>query len=365
MNSWSIYGADGEDKNQMRKVFGIGLPRTGTTSLTHALTILGYRTIHSPHDRISRREISEYLRGNADEIQLTVLQSHDALSDIEVCAIYQGLDRAYPGSRFILTVREKSAWLDSIERVWKQLFVPVPIDQLKSDEKEYSEFFPFVLRRLLERTRRRRVPIESLGAEETIAYYDRHVLSELYDAYHDEVRSYFRDRPEQLLTLEITGGEGWEKLAPFLDAQVPREPFPFEMKLTRRESNERETSLSADPPAYARSVEVVRAYLDAFRNKDLASCQRFFAEGAIVKQLEKRYCGPSAISKWHQERFKNGVSVLEVADIRPIGDLVVVDLTITSKLIRRWRVKLSGQAVIRLSNEKIQEVGFEGIQVVR
>jgi hypothetical protein len=38
---------------------------------------------------------------------------------------------------------------------------------------------------------------------------------------------HFRDRPEDLLILDICGGEeGWKELCSFLDAPLPHVPFP-------------------------------------------------------------------------------------------------------------------------------------------
>ena len=40
------------------------------------------------------------------------------------------------------------------------------------------------------------------------------------------VEEYFKDRPQDLLIIDVTAGEGWEKLCPFLGSPVPDVPFP-------------------------------------------------------------------------------------------------------------------------------------------
>ena len=40
------------------------------------------------------------------------------------------------------------------------------------------------------------------------------------------VRAYFADRPDDLLVIDISAGEGWEALCPFLGVPVPDKPFP-------------------------------------------------------------------------------------------------------------------------------------------
>ena len=47
-----------------------------------------------------------------------------------------------------------------------------------------------------------------------------------YERHNREVMEYFKDRSEQLLVLNITAGEGWTKLCPFLNEQIPSISFP-------------------------------------------------------------------------------------------------------------------------------------------
>jgi hypothetical protein len=44
------------------------------------------------------------------------------------------------------------------------------------------------------------------------------------------VKEYFRDRPDDLLVMNICAGEGWEKLCPFLGLAIPKVKFPHEFK---------------------------------------------------------------------------------------------------------------------------------------
>jgi 3'(2'), 5'-bisphosphate nucleotidase len=47
-----------------------------------------------------------------------------------------------------------------------------------------------------------------------------------YAKFVGEVATYFRDRPNDLLIIDVTAGEGWEKLCPFLGKPIPDLPFP-------------------------------------------------------------------------------------------------------------------------------------------
>ncbi|MFC1452265.1 sulfotransferase [Verrucomicrobiota bacterium] len=86
-------------------MFGIGLGRTGTKSLTEALEQLGFRTKHCP-----RFFLDDEARPCIDWADF---DSHDALTDEGVALVYQEADRRYPGSKFILTMRDPEDWLRS------------------------------------------------------------------------------------------------------------------------------------------------------------------------------------------------------------------------------------------------------------
>lgn len=188
------------------KVFGIGLERTGTTSLTEALRLLGYRALHFPDDDVTRTEIYDHFKSGRKSIHLSILRHYNALTDTPVCCIYRALDKAYPGSKFILTVREKQAWLQSRSRLVKLQILP---------------------------------QFETLPREHPANVYTRFIGDQLYgpfnydpdrayDFYNAKASQYFRDRPRDFLTLDICAGEGWSKLAPFLGCPVPAVPFPWE-----------------------------------------------------------------------------------------------------------------------------------------
>ena len=75
----------------MRKIFNIGFSRTGTTSLTEALQILGFSAYHFPK--------------SFDQIE-----KHDACTDMSITLGYKFLDLMYPESKYILTTRKLESW---------------------------------------------------------------------------------------------------------------------------------------------------------------------------------------------------------------------------------------------------------------
>ena len=173
------------------KVFGIGLSRTGTTSLSAALAALGFRARHFPRlDRL-------FFLGFGG-IRRNELRAYDAFTDIPVLRFFRELDRRYPGSRFILTIRDRDSWLDSCRR----------FPNFGPDHDS-----PPNLLRLRE---------DIYGTQ----VFDRARFSEARDRHHEEIRSYFGDRPEDLLEMSIVDGDGWEPLCSFLGCPAPDVPFP-------------------------------------------------------------------------------------------------------------------------------------------
>lgn len=176
------------------KIFGIGLSRTGTLSLTKALTILGYKTKHYPNDKTTQAQL------RAGEYRLSLLNEFQALADIPVAPYYAQFDRLYPGSRFILTTRSTDAWLVSVENHFR-LYV----------EHRRDDFDDFV----------------SACVYGTLHFSpDRfRYVKELHEA---NVRRYFADRPRDLLILDVAQGHEWKVLCDFLGTPIPAEPYPHE-----------------------------------------------------------------------------------------------------------------------------------------
>lgn len=165
---------------RMSKIFGIGLSKTGTTSLTKALEILGYSTIHLPDN-------------------LDMLEHYDAATDLPIALHYQELDSIYPHSRFILTMRSMNEWLTSMKSHFDRL------------PPSYVGEYYVSLRR------------QAYGSE----FFKEGNMREAYMAHEHNVRAYFAHRPDDILVLDICGGEGWDKLCRFLNVPIPAEEFPY------------------------------------------------------------------------------------------------------------------------------------------
>jgi hypothetical protein len=192
------------------KVFGIGLPKTGLSSLTSALKILGYSTSQYQWDVMDWDTLNQLQNGS---FHLKVLESHDAVTDLPFISRFpQAFDQEYPGSKFILTVRDINSWLRSTE----QWFSSRPIKAAHQDRRltayTSTAFFDLYFRVLL------------FGSIQ----FSRDHLRYIYNEHYDRVTRYFTDRETDLLVLDTSAGEGWEQLCPFLYKEVPDVPYPHE-----------------------------------------------------------------------------------------------------------------------------------------
>ncbi|MFF8690998.1 sulfotransferase family protein [Streptomyces sp. NPDC015144] len=188
------------------KVFGLGLPRTGTRSLRSALHLLGYDVAHYPVDRPS---LDTLVRGDA---RFPLLEHYDGLVDAAAIPCFRELDAVHRGAKFILTIRDKESWLASLEKNWPDTTAPGSPCGPDDDARNAARRTRHLLREAV------------YGCHA----FDAGRLSRVYDAHLAAVRQHFDGRPGDLLVLDIAGGEGWNRLAPFLGVPAPARPFPTE-----------------------------------------------------------------------------------------------------------------------------------------
>jgi hypothetical protein len=188
------------------RIFGIGLSRTATTTLTAALEQLGFRARHFPSDEPSRIKVERFIADGGPSLTLPVLDALDAVTDTPVCATFEGLDAGYPGSLFVLTVRDKRSWLESCAWYWTTQLEPFVREHPDHPLAAYSE----------------RLDRALYGGPG----FDDERFSAAYDRYHSRVAEHFRDRPSDLLRFDICAGADWEPLCRFLDVSRPAVAFP-------------------------------------------------------------------------------------------------------------------------------------------
>ena len=181
-------------QNMQKKVFCIGFHKTGTSSLGAALTILGY-SVTGPNG-VNDPNIGDNVLSMADELS----EVFDAFQDNPWPVLYERMDKKYPGSKFILTIRDSKDWIRSQVRHFGGQKTPMR-------EWIYGAGCP-------------------KGNEETyIGVYERH---------NQAVLSYFRERPNDFIVMDLTRGAGWKDLCAFLDKPIIDGSFPHHNRATDR-----------------------------------------------------------------------------------------------------------------------------------
>ena len=173
------------------KIFGIGLSKTGTTSLANALQILGYCT----KDNMG---VVKYAAGDLSSIDLDVIDANDAFTDTPIPSFYLELDARFPRSKFILTIRDRDGWLKSCMKQFNQRFA-------QGQSAAQKQLF-----------------LDIYGTN----VFDEKQFADGYERFVDGVRKHFKERQGDLLIMNVSAGDGWEKLCPFLGQPVPDVPFP-------------------------------------------------------------------------------------------------------------------------------------------
>lgn len=197
------------DTTRVKKIFCIGLSKTGTKSISKALEILGYTGTHY----MSPEKYLLPLLANRNPALFNwrpLLWYNDFFADIPIPKYYRQLDRLFPDSRFIITLRDnKDEWLESCQHQFDSVMA-------NHQNNEYEEWHMKLDNHSL-------VRLIQYG----IVNYDRQTLSDYYDVHLTGVRDYFKDS-DRLLEFDMTTGDGWDKLCDFLGKEVPDKPFPHQ-----------------------------------------------------------------------------------------------------------------------------------------
>jgi hypothetical protein len=198
------------------RIFGIGLQKTATNSLNEAFKILGFDSLHwgTGEAPLIWQEMNALGRSGT-------LEQFYALSDLPIPLLYKKLDIAYPGSKFILTIRDEADWIKSVKKLWDPRYNPT---------RHLWDVYPISHR--LHKALYGRVD------------FDAETFLNRYRAHNAEVQEYFKDRPGDLLVMNMSvrkhffretptssvfedfGTDGWRELCGFLDCSMPNIPYP-------------------------------------------------------------------------------------------------------------------------------------------
>lgn len=188
------------NRNINKRIFCIGMNKTGTSTMGHCFKKLGLYPLASPTTMTPEltKELKIFFKTrNYDDI-LNFAENCKTFEDRpwNMWDMYRHIDKRFPDSLFILTVRNSDSWWRSTER-WITILKP----QMK---KRY---------------------INHLNVDNV----DRSSMVKSYEDHNQQIISYFKGS-KKLLIMDLEGGDGWNKLCKFLDVPVPEEAFPHANK---------------------------------------------------------------------------------------------------------------------------------------
>lgn len=190
-----LYGVLGQVPRTRPFVFGIGLSKTGTTSLNDALEVLGYSAFHLPP--VAKVSADGTIRPDFP----WWVWKYDAMTDLTVAVLHRELRRDFPNARFIYTHRDMDRWLASCAKHFTQ--------ELRDRRIAQGHAFLAPLVKAVYGSEL----FEEAGFRAAYLRQEAEV-TERHEG-HDNFMRY-----------DLTAGEGWEPLCAFLDKPVPDRPFP-------------------------------------------------------------------------------------------------------------------------------------------
>lgn len=163
----------------MNKLFIIGLPRTGTTSISVALLDYGFKVAHTAYTK-------------------RAFELADVISDAPCFCDYQQLDKLFPNSKFVYLERALENWVPSIQML---------LNKMLPELTPKMGYLNPVLKRSMNRT------FDLLTTTDPL---NKQHLEACYLSHQQEVFKYFTNR-NSLLKIDISHIESLKKLLGFLD----------------------------------------------------------------------------------------------------------------------------------------------------
>lgn len=190
----------------MNKLFIIGLPRTGTTSISIAMLDYDFKVAHTAYTK-------------------QAFELADVISDSPCFCDYPELDALYPNSKFVYLDRALEQWIPSIQMLLKKMqenlapktgiFHPV----LKRSFNETFDLYTPPHTNTSNNTQETNKPSTRYTAKNLVlnetAFTEQH-LTQCYQIHKEQVLTYFEQR-EDLLVINLSDKNSLDQLLSFLD----------------------------------------------------------------------------------------------------------------------------------------------------
>jgi len=169
------------------RIFGIGLSKTGTSSLSAYLSSIKIKSTHDDFGFFKAKTIDD----------VKVVASGESFIGA-LCPVWMLLFEKYPTAKYILTVREKETWLKSLKRHLEG----------GNGNKSYR--------------------LKAFNVET----FDEKICGDLHDIYDSEVIKFFKDK-DNLLVIDLIKGDSRvnaKRINEFLGLTYDNQKIPHKNK---------------------------------------------------------------------------------------------------------------------------------------
>ena len=202
------------------KIFCIGANKTGTTSLS--------KTFKDWHFKVGIQREAEFIALDHYSRDVSKIIQYcnraEVFQDVPFSLpnAYKYLDKAFPKSKFILTVRDnKDMWYNSCVKFHSKLFGDGENTPNWKDLEKFNYVkpgWPMIIHKKM------------YDLNENESPYDYKKLTTFYEQHIIDVKNYFQDRPEDLLIINLSNENSFQNLKKFLGIKSNLQTFPWENK---------------------------------------------------------------------------------------------------------------------------------------
>jgi len=197
-----------------KKIFVVGRNKTGTTSLGHALSTMGFK--------VGKQSKAERLMEDWGQRKFKSIvkycKSAEAFQDVpfSLDETYRVMDYEFPESKFILTVRNSAQeWYDSLTRFHAKIIgkgrLPTADDLKRFKYRETGWLW------------RNQQAIYGID-EHTL--YNKEIYIQHYEMHNKKVQDYFKYRKNDLLVINLGNPGSMKLLCDFLGVPEIQEGMP-------------------------------------------------------------------------------------------------------------------------------------------
>ena len=203
------------------KIFCIGFVKTGTSSMAKLLKQFGFIIGNQPVAEVLAEDWSLHKRV---ERIISFCYTADAFQDAPFGypGLYRELDKAFPRSKFILTVRDNpEQWFDSLVRFHTKMFSS---DKSRPPDEEDKRNALYRYKGFMLQSARNNWDYPN------VPMYDEKEYKQRYSNHNDDIRAYFKDRPDDFIEINVGHKRDFKRLCAFLKVTTKLQDFPWENK---------------------------------------------------------------------------------------------------------------------------------------